>query len=137
MIQRKQSLYLLVGAVAIGIFPFARIIRESEMGPLTPVIIILGIAAAGAAVTAIFFFKGRKTQRKLIIAAQVCTILLLAASFGGLYVAGALYVRDPEGLDLGRLSELVLPLLGYVELLFARRAVTKDIELVQSMDRLR
>ena len=73
----------------------------------------------------------------MIVIAQVLTVIFLLVFFGGLFLADALYVRTTEGIDTGMLVTLLLPLLGYLLFLLARRAVGKDIELVRSVDRLR
>jgi len=63
--------------------------------------------------------------------------MLLITFCGGLYLVDVLSIRTSQGLDVGMLVALLLPIVAYVLFLLARRAVEKDIERVRSMDRLR
>ena len=141
MIQRIQSVYLALGVIALAALLFAGVVWDgaaaSTQGWFTPAVVGLAGLTAVIAVVAIFRFKDQPQQRKMIVLAQVCTVLLLVALFGGLFLADALYVRTTQGVDVGMLITLLLPLAAYLLFLLARRAVTKDIELVKSVDRLR
>ena len=141
MIQRIQTVYLVLGGVALG----ALLLTEPVMhgaaavahGWFTPVVIGLAALADLVALGAVFLYNNRPLQRKVIVLAQGLTVLLLVALFGGLYLADALFVRTTQGIDTTMLVTLLLPILAYVFFMLARRGVTKDIELVKSMDRLR
>ena len=141
MIQRIQTLYLLLGVVALAamffVAPAYTGAAAEAQGWFGPVVFGLAALAALVGLIAIFLFKNRPQQRTMIVAAQVLTVLHLAALFVGLYLAGTLYVQTAEGLDTGRLVMVVLPLVAYVLFFFARRSVDRDIALVKSMDRLR
>ena len=141
MVQRIQTVYLALGAIALVALLFAGVVWEgaaaSTQSWFTAAVVGLGGLTAAVAVLAIFLFKDRSRQRKLIVLAQLTTVLLLVALFGGLYLADALYVRTTQGVDVGMLITLLLPLAAYIMFLLARRAVSKDIALVRSVDRLR
>ena len=141
MIQRIQTVFLALGAIALGALLLSNIVWEGAAaqahGWFLPVVVGLGGLAALVAVGAILLYKDRSRQRKLIVLAQGLTIFLLVGLYGGMYLADSLYVRTTQGLDVGMLITLLLPILAYVLFLLARRAVSKDIELVESMDRLR
>ena len=141
MIQRIQTVYLALGAIALVALLFADAVWEGEaattQGWFTAAVVGLGALAALMAVGAIFLFKDQPRQRKVIVLAQLLTVVLLVALFGGLFLADALYVRTTQGIDVGMLITLLLPLAGYLLFLLARRAVTKDIALLRSVDRLR
>ena len=140
MIQRIQTVYLALGAVALVALLFMNALwsgAAAAQGWFTPVVVGLGGLTAAMAVGSIFLFKDRPKQRKVIILTQLITVVLMVVLFGGLYLADALYVRTTEGVDVAMLITLLLPLIAYLVFLLARRAVTKDIELVRSVDRLR
>ena len=136
MIQRIQSIYLGLGAVALAGMLYAGMLLESS--PLTQWgTLSLALLAIVAAVGAIFMYRVRQKQRKIVVLAQVLTVFTAAFLYGTLYLDGEFYVRTSAGLEWSRLLLLMLPLCAYVLFLLARRAITGDIELVRSMDRLR
>ncbi len=141
MIQRIQTVYLVLGAAALAaLFFFESAGRGAATAAhawFTPTVLALGGLAAAAALVAVFLYTNRKKQRRVIVLAQVLTVLHMLALYGGLYLADTLTVRTAQGLDLGALATLLLPLLAYLLFLLARRGVDRDIALVKSMDRLR
>ena len=139
MIQRIQTVYLVLGAVVLGALLFFGVVweRAAAQGWFTPVVVLFDGLAVAVALGAIFLYKNRPKQRQVIVVAQVLTTVLLIVFCGGLYLADALYVRTAQGLDVGMLVALLLPIVAYVLFLLARRSVEKDIERVRSMDRLR
>lgn len=141
MIQRIQTVYLVLGALALLalllIDPIWNGAAAQSQAWFAPTVLILGGLAALVALIAIFLYKDRERQHKAIILAQGLTVLHLLALYLGLYLANALYVRTPSGIDVIMLTALVLPLAAYILFLLARRGVKKDIDLVKSMDRLR
>ena len=141
MIQRIQTVYLVLGAVALlALFLFEGVWQgaaaESQAW-FTPTVLITSGLAALVALAAVFLYKTRPKQRQVIVFAQVLTVLHIVMLYGGLYLADALYVRTAAGVDVNMLIALLLPVVAYILFFLARRAVTKDIELVRSMDRLR
>ena len=140
MIQRIQTVYLVLGAVALGALLFFGVVWQGAatvQGWFTPAVVLVDSLAVAVALGAIFLYKNRPRQRQVIVVAQVLTTVLLIVFCGGLYLADALYVRTAQGLDVGMLVVLLLPIVAYVLFLLARRGVEKDIERVRSMDRLR
>ncbi len=140
MIQRIQTVYLVLGAVALGALLFFGVVWQgaaTAQSWFTPAVVLGDSLAAAVALGAIFLYKNRPRQRQVIVAAQALTTVLLLVFCGGLYLADALYVRTAQGLDGGMLVALLLPIVAYVLFLLARRSVEKDIERVRSMDRLR
>ena len=116
MIQRIQTVFLVLGAVALAallLFDVVWTSAATAQGWFTPAVIGIDGLAIATALGAIFLYKNRPKQRRVIVVAQVLTTVLLLVFCVGLYLANALYVRT------------------------ARRGVEKDINLVQSMDRLR
>ena len=138
MIQRIQSLYLLVGAILLLVVMFFDALAESAAAEILPwyiptVIALAGLAAA-TALAAIFLYKDRPKQSKVVLGAQVLTLACMIALYGGIYFAGdsLLVLESVEHALL-----LLLPILAYIQFFLARGRIRKDIELIKSMDRLR
>lgn len=141
MIQRIQTVYLLLGALALaalGVFdtPWSGI-AASQFDWFVPSLIGLLIGTAGTAFGAVFLYDRRKVQRTVVIGVQVLTLLLTGVLYGGLYLSGTLTFTGPSGLLWERTIALLLPILAYGLFLLARRGIESDIELVESMDRIR
>ena len=141
MIQRVQTLYLLVAALLLGLFlGFADTwlaVAGRAFGWMPGVVYGLGALTAAVALVAVFLYKQRATQAKVITAAQWLDLLLtvvLAAALG--YLA---FRTDTDLTEAGALGTvaLLLPVLAYVALRLARWGVQRDADLVRSMDRLR
>lgn len=141
MIQRIQSIYLLLGALALIALLFLDTVWESAAAEalawFSPVLLLLGGLTALAAVGAIFLYKDRKRQRQVVVWVLFLTIAFIVVFFLGLFLVGELVLVDEEGLDWGRIVALLLPVAAYVCFSLARRAIDRDIALVRSMDRLR
>ena len=142
MIQRIQTVYLVLGALAMGaLFFFSELWSgpaAQEFGWFTPAAAVLaGLAAAGALAT-VFLYGNRARQRAFVAGLQVLAALVTVLLFVSYYGAGALgMTADAGGVDVGKLAFLALPIVAYVLFFLARRAVQRDIDLVRSMDRLR
>ena len=141
MIQRIQSLYLLLGAILMVALAFMNAAWQSvtidfawfNMG-LNSIIIITVVTA----VIAIIRYSNRIHQRNLTLLAQVLTLLTMVLLFGGLMIQGRLQVYTEDAtLDTVKILAFVLPIAAYVLFYLARFAIQKDIKLVKSMDRLR
>ena len=146
MIQRIQSLYLLLAAAAgfglLGL-PFASS-NEAVSAPSMfadrlysiqdqiALLVIFSVAAA-LALAGIFLFNNRSLQMRL---AQISFI----ANFIGLLLAIILFIQDPVMSSATKVDDswgLYLPLISLVFLILALRSINKDDKLVRSMDRLR
>ena len=141
MIQRIQTIYLLLSAALLGLFlsladgwlSFA----SGVFGWLPPVAYGLAGLTTAVSLLAVFLYKNRDQQRRVIAVAQwldLALVLVLGVTFGMLS-----YRADAELSAVGMSALLVLlcPVIAYALLSLARRSVRKDIELVRSMDRLR
>ena len=140
MIQRIQTVYLVLGAFALGALLFFGVVWQgaaTAQGWFTPAVVLVDGLAVAVALGAIFLYKNGPKQRRAIVVAQVLTTVLLIVFCGGLKLADALYVRTAQGLDVGTLAAVLLPIGAYILFLLARRGVETDIERVRSMDRLR
>jgi len=141
MIQRIQTVYLFLGALALAALGSFDVPWNSTAAAthawFVPTLVALTVLTVGLALWAIFLYSRRETQRTVVVGTQVATVLLAGALYGGLYLTSELTFTEAQGIDWGRAFVLVLPLLAYVFFYLARRGIAHDIELVQSMDRLR
>jgi len=141
MIQRIQSLYLALGALALGALFFFDSIWGSraavEQAWFAPSLTALCAAAIAVAVGSIFLYRARQRQRTVVIGAQLITILLLVALYGGLSMSGGLNVRQAGGFDISKIVALCLPVVAYLFFYLARRGIDRDIKKVEDMERFR
>ena len=141
MIQRIQTVYLILGALALAALGAFDVPWNSQAATtyawFVPALIGLLVATTGGALWAIFLYESRKTQRTVVVMVQVGTILLAGVLYGGLFMTGELAFGTGQGLEWGRTAVLTLPIAAYALFFLARRGIDHDIELVESMDRLR
>jgi len=141
MIQRIQTVYLLLGALALAALGAFDVPWSSQAAStyawFVPSLIGLIVATVAGALGAIFLYNTRKTQRTVVVAVQVGTLFLAGALYGGLYMTAELTFGTGRGLEWGRTTALALPIVAYALFFLARRGIDHDIELVESMDRLR
>lgn len=141
MIQRIQTVYLFLGAVALlslGLFemPWDTTAASTYVW-FVPSLIGLMVLTSGAALWAIFLYERRPTQRKVVVGVQVCTVLFAGVLYGGLYLTSELAFSGGQGIVWERAVVLAVPIVAYGFFFLARRGIDHDIELVKSMDRLR
>lgn len=141
MIQRIQTVYLFLGALALASLGAFDVPWNSTVAAtynwFVPSLIGLLVGTAGAAFWGIFLYEHRKRQRSVVVGVQVGTVLVAGLLYGGLYLTSELTFRGPEGVLWSRAVVLVLPVVAYALFFLARRGIDHDIELVKSMDRLR
>lgn len=135
MIQRLQSLYLAAAAALLVLFVA---LASSWAAALPEDLTWLGTVATGVAIVtaltalvALFLFKDRTRQSQVVLVAQWLDLALVVAVLVGLYLS------SQTGDAMGRYLVALSPVVAYVLLRMARLRITKDIELVKSMDRLR
>lgn len=141
MIQRKQTIFLVLAVVALlaeffldGIWAGP---AAESMAWFTPVTTALfGVAIIGAIAT-IFLYRDRARQRRFVVFLQITTVLGVLALFGGYFVADTLPVINTSALVTSEWFSLLLPIVAYVFFFMARRGIEKDVELIRSVDRLR
>ena len=147
MIQRIQSVYLLVSALLLGLLfllPFAEIVKDGaiytfnfkgilldgavqQSGIAISVLIVVIMALHGFAISS---FKNRKRQKMIVS----YTILMLLVLFG-LFIYYT-YLSF-SGTQISLKISVVLPLLAIVIDYLAIRAIDKDEALIRSIDRIR
>lgn len=147
MIQRIQSVYLLISTILIGLLfllPFAEIAKDGAIylfnfkgvlldgavksnGLVVPVLLVMIIALN---VLAIFSYSNRGKQVKLVWGAMLmlAVLLVLFVYFTYLSFSGA-----QISFKLGAVLPLISIILNYL----AIRAINKDDALIRSIDRIR
>jgi len=155
MIQRIQTLYLLLAAIAASImffFPLAVFygnhnfelyiyqlnffdpnpslnVGEYFLLPLLGVVVLIIFLS----LLSVFNFKSRKRQMMLIKVDMALTLILLAGYFFG-YIG---ILEDHVGAPPEYKFASFMPVLVFLFLFLANRGVQKDEKLIRSMDRLR
>lgn len=152
MIQRKQTLWLLLAAVCLALtlaMPVGTIIStdltfsdltalgfgddvNTAVGAHTPWgVLTLTALALVAAVLAIFGFKNRAKQLKTTNIMMLLSALAIVVTY--------IYVQSytPEGFMNDLKPGCVLYFVAYVAGFMARRGIRKDDELVKAADRIR
>ena len=135
MLQRIQTLYLLIAAVCSGALSLSTYLLMSE-GVTVYVIdsisyLVLFEGSAMLSLISIFLFKSRQTQFVLGRLNIILNFILL-----GLFVFRLLSLPGgPANPEKG--IGLLLPIFSIVLLALANKAIKKDETLVKSVDRLR
>ena len=120
MIQRKQTLFLLLAAIATGMAAF--------FNTGTVLMLVLLIAATVMSLGDIFLFKNRRRQALLTLLPIVCLLVW--------YVLVAVENRNSAGGFILTWAD-ALPAVAIVLLFFARKGILADEKLVRSLDRIR
>jgi hypothetical protein len=140
MIQRIQSLYLLLAIAFVALFLVMGDAWRVTLGVifpwLTPVAFGLALAVILAAGVALGLFRNRALQRKVVLGAQWMDLALVLVLVGTL-VALSQRTEPIFAAGLWPYLTLFMPFVAYILLRLAARAIDKDIALVRSMDRLR
>ena len=141
MIQRIQSLYLLIAGICLlALIPFDVLwagAAASEYPWFTPTVMTLTALTGVSALGCIFLYNNRQKQLKAVVFVKYLALAVAVVLYGGLWLADEFVVVDQQGILWGLLVPLLLPVLAYVALFLSQRAIKSDIELVRSMDRLR
>ncbi len=141
MIQRIQSVYLLIGALCLAALSLVGDLRQTEafdtLAWYAPLVAVVGAATIVMAIVAIFLYKNRRRQLTTILVLQMMTVGFMVVLYGGLFLAGDFATYRAGTAELGTLLALLLPAVAYVFFYLARKGVQRDVDLVKSMDRLR
>ncbi|VXB87500.1 DUF4293 domain-containing protein [Maribacter litoralis] len=136
MIQRIQSLYLVIVAILTGILPFffnlwidvdgTEVYANNEM-----LISIVFYASAVLAIWSMVQFKNRKSQFVINRLNMILNVFLL-----GFFVYRSLNLSGEASVSEKGIGMLI-PVFSIIFLVLANRAIKKDEDLVKSVDRLR
>lgn len=136
MIQRIQTVYLIIAAVIAGGLPFVFSLWTNSEGAevfAKDEITYLGLFAGSAvmSIIAIFMFKNRQSQFVLDRLNIILNFILL-----GLFVYLSLNLSGETVVSEKGIG-MFLPIISIVLLVLANKAIKKDEDLVKSVDRLR
>jgi hypothetical protein len=136
MIQRIQSIYLIIVAILTGVLPFffnlwididgVEVYASNEI-----LISITYYASAVFAIWSMMLFKNRKTQFVINRLNMILNVFLL-----GFFVYRSLNLSGETSVSEKGIGMLI-PVFSIVFLVLANRAIKKDEDLVKSVDRLR
>jgi peptidoglycan/LPS O-acetylase OafA/YrhL len=136
MIQRIQTLYMLLAFLLVGVLPFFIPLWNTAEGPFYFMQDITYTAMVGLNVSlllvSILFYKKRQHQFVLNRLNMIIMLILL-----GLFVYRSLNVSGGTDAVSEKGIGIYLPLISIVLLALANKAIKKDEELVKSVDRLR
>ncbi|TDN81833.1 uncharacterized protein DUF4293 [Salegentibacter sp. 24] len=136
MLQRIQTVYLLIAAIISGGLIFVFSLWENTEGvPMFAqdyiTVFIAFLASALLSLVSIFMFKNRKLQFVLGRLNILLNFFLL-----GVFVYWSLSL--PGEIDISEKGiGMFLPIISIVFLVLANKAIKKDEDLVKSVDRLR
>ena len=136
MIQRIQTLYLLLVALSAAVLPFFLYLWLDANGSEffsnnTTLIAVAFYVIAALALTAIFLFKNRQNQFVVNRLNMILNLFLLGFFvYRSLNLSGGTMVSE-KGIGM------LIPVFSIVFLVLANRAIKKDEDLVKSVDRLR
>ncbi len=137
VIQRLQSLLLLIAVILIGVFcftPFATIAGDAASTSVylkdAPAYLALNIVIAVVMLITIFMYKNLRQQMRMTI----LSIVLICVSLitGGFIIAAKLPEASPV-----IVGGLLLPIVALVLAIIAHNRMKHDHKLLTSMDRLR
>lgn len=120
MIQRKQTLFLLVAAIALSVAAF--------VNTGTVIMLVILILSAVLSLADIFLYKQRKRQAQVTL----FTMFLLVVW----YILMAVENRNMAG-SIHLVWSDALPLIAILMLFLARKGILADEKLVRSLDRIR
>ncbi|MFT5736003.1 MAG: succinate-acetate transporter protein [Maribacter sp.] len=136
MIQRIQTLYLVLVALVAGILPFFVNLWSDAKGleiyAQNEIIVSIVFYVSGAlALWVVFLFKNRKNQFVVNRLNMILNLFLLGFFvYRSLNLSGGTLVSE-KGIGM------LIPVFSVVFLALANRAIKKDEDLVKSVDRLR
>jgi hypothetical protein len=134
MIQRIQSVFLVIAFIANGILPFLLplfVVKSGEEFVIDNIgYVMLNAFSASLSIISLFSYKKRKNQFVFGRLNIILNFILL-----GLFIARALNISGEPVSEKG--IAMFLPIVSIVFLSLANRAIKKDEDRVKSADRLR
>lgn len=162
MIQRRQTVYMLLAAIVSALLFFmplasfnagGNVMKFTIFGIQNPIetislsmtytwpLVALAVLMTIAPLVTIFLYKKRELQVRLCRIDMFMTIVFIGLVFlyyeKDLTKVIAAVEGDEYQLDVAYFFGMALPLLGLVFEILAIRGIKKDIELLKSIDRLR
>ena len=150
MIQRIQSIYLLVASVLLTIclfLPWVYYTVDSSETLISPFAIagkgiraiglgVFLVASLALTVAAIFQFKNRTHQMKMVRLSAILSLLSFAV-FGGYHYMIIQALGADDNLIMSYQLVVAFPIIALIFYWLAYKSIKKDHDLVRSVDRLR
>jgi len=135
MLQRIQTVYLIVVFIASGILPFVFPLWTADAKPVyfmqSPLFSVLFGLSTTLALLSVISYKKRQQQFVINRLNMILSLILL-----GLFLYRSLNLSgDAQVSEKG--IGMFLPIVSIVFLVLANKAIKKDEDLVKSVDRLR
>lgn len=147
MIQRRQTIYLLVAAILGAVISFynpnlwrAKLVNNSYQyftGQSSYLYFILLMIIIALAVICIFLFKKRPLQFKLTVINLLLSIAIIALQYFKIKTEAVQWQESQMLVSATYLPAAFLPVIIVVLLFLAARGIYKDERLVKSLNRLR
>jgi membrane-associated HD superfamily phosphohydrolase len=147
MIQRRQTIYLLVAAILGAVISFynpnlwrAKLVNNSYQyftGQSSYLYFILLMIIIALAVICIFLFKKRPLQFKLTVINLLLSIAIIALQYFKIKTEAVQWQESQMLVSATYLPAAFLPVMIVVLLFLAARGIYKDERLVKSLNRLR
>ena len=137
MIQRIQTIYLIIALVSSGFLPFVFPLWTLSDGKefyfiLNQAYVILFGLITSLSLLSILFYKKRQHQFVIGRLNIILNLILLGLFvYRSLNISGEAVVVSEKGIGM------FLPIISIVFLVLANKAIKKDEDLVKSVDRLR
>ena len=137
MLQRVQTIYLLIALFSAALFPYVVPLWKLDSGAdfyfnQNLVYVVLFGLSASLSIVSILSFKKRQLQFVLGRLNIILNLILLVLFvYRSLNVSGEIPAVSEKGIGM------FLPVLSIVMLVLANKAIKKDEDLVKSVDRLR
>lgn len=136
MLQRIQSIYLLIAALVSSIAPMFLSLYTDSKGKLVYAkedMVLLGMLMTSALLSVITIFLFKKRQNQFVLGRL--NILLNFALLGVLVYRSQILSGGAAALEKG--IGMAIPLVSIVFIALANKAIKRDEDLVKSVDRLR
>jgi len=145
MIQRIQSLFLLIASIGFWLlfkFPFASSDKgvspffEDQLFNINDHMVLLVLTVLGGILTlgAIFLYNNRPLQMRINYLSIISAFFLAGVAFWLIYSNGE---KMGESVTIKDQSGLYFPIASFLLIILANYFISKDNNLVKSMDRLR
>ena len=137
MIQRIQTIYLILSLVATGVLPFFLPLwtmsdgKEHYFMENQVYVVLFGLSTC-LSLLSILFFKNRQNQFVIGRLNIILNLILLGLFvYRSLSLSGEAVTVSEKGIGM------FLPIISIIFLVLANKAIKKDEDLVKSVDRLR
>ncbi|TAM97615.1 MAG: DUF4293 family protein [Chitinophagaceae bacterium] len=147
MIQRRQTIYLLVAAILGAVISFynpnlwrAKLVNNSYQyftGQSSYLYFILLMIIIALAIVCIFLFKKRPLQFKLTVINLLLSIAIIALQYFKIKTEAVQWQESQMLVSATYLPAAFLPVIIVVLLFLAARGIYNDERLVKSLNRLR